>query len=487
MIGLDQALPALLRTRFDLFLRFAFQEVGGVGEYTHNWHIDAAIYQLDRIRTGELTRLITTMPPRHLKSFLITVAWVAWMMGNNPGLKFICASYGYDLSGDHARDCLRIMQSSWFRKAFPKLQFSSKALLDLKTTAGGGRLSTSVGGVITGLGGDFIIIDDPMKADDVYSETEREKVQRWFDDSVMQRLQNQETGSIILVMQRLHEDDLAGFLLQRGGWHELRLSAIAPEDERVEVGSGRYYQRRKGHALHPARQSLATLEKRRTENPIVFAAQFDQNPVPLTGNFVDPAWFRYYDERPKQGFIVQSWDTASKPGIQNDYTVAITSCYYEGRHYILNVHRERMDFFRLRALLPELCRRYHVERLLIEDASSGQELITMLRRAPKPGVPLPIACRPEGDKIMRFHAQASRIQAGEVVLPRTAPWLAEFIREIANFPNGRFDDQADALGQLLRETFPQEKPMLAGPIIIYADDAPTTSFDLNDYIDAWGA
>ena len=175
-----QVLGALLRTEFALFLQFAFREIGGDGAYAHNWHIDAIIHQLDRIRKGANRRLIVTMPPRHVKSVTIAIAWVAWMLGKNPALRFMCVSYGQDLAEKHARDCLRIMQSSWYQAAFPNVQLTKRTVSDFETSAGGGRLSTSVLGPITGRGANFIVIDDPMKADEAMQEHLRDKVKEWL-------------------------------------------------------------------------------------------------------------------------------------------------------------------------------------------------------------------------------------------------------------------------------------------------------------------
>jgi predicted phage terminase large subunit-like protein len=484
MISNQDVLPALLRNHFSMFLRFAVREIGGEGELQWNFHLDAIIHQLERVRKGDNLRLIITIPPRHLKSIML-IAWEAWMIGRNPAAKFICASYGADLSEKHARYFLKILLSAWFRRAFPGLGLTRQAIMHLETSAGGHRIATSVGGVLTGIGADYVIIDDPMKADDTHSESARAAVKSWFDESLRFRLERLEHSAIILVMQRLHEDDLAGELLSRGGWHELRLSAIASSDELVEVGEGRFYQRREGCALHPARQSLLVLEKLRAENAHVFASQQQQDPVPLTGNYIDPACFQYYDTPPTTGLVVQSWDTASKTGLSNDYSVGITAIVYQRRFYLLDVHRERMDFGRLRECVFELCKRYKVDRLLIEDAASGQQLIQMLRPPPHP-LPYPIACTPEGDKAVRFHAQASRVQEGAVVLPLTAPWLANFISEVAAFPNGRFDDQADAFAQLLRYGEPpyRDEPELVGPMIVTLDDPPTDCGDIID--DPWG-
>jgi predicted phage terminase large subunit-like protein len=460
------AIAAALRLKFDLFLRFAIREIGGDGAYLHNWHIDAIIHELDRVRLGENRRLLVALPPRHLKSITVSTAWVAWMLGHNPALRFITVSYGYELAEKHARDCLRVMESSWYRDAFPRIRLTKKSVLDFQTHDGGGRLSTSLGGVLTGRGANIVIVDDPLKADDALSESAREAAKNWFFGSLMSRLDDQARSAIIVVQQRLHEDDLLGELDRRGGWHLLKLPALALEDERIPIGRDRFYQRRQGHPLHPERQSLAILERIRAEDSHVFAAQYQQTPVPLDGNFVDPAWFRYYDEPPRQGMIVQSWDTASKTGLSSDFSVGITASYHQQRYYILDVCRERVDFVGLRARLSQLCKVHAVDRLLIEDAASGQQLIQILKHERPTWVPRPIGCRPEGDKKSRFAVQASRIEAGEVVLPRTAPWLADFISEIIGFPNARHDDQADALAQMLAHP-PREEPLeIAFPVIL---------------------
>lgn len=446
----EPVIAALLRQDFAFFLRFAYREVAGDGDYAHGWHIDALIHQLERIRSGENRRLIVTMPPRHLKSLTISTAWVAWMLGHNPAMRIICVSYSYDLAEKLARDCLHIIDSPWFRIAFPNLRLSKRSILDFETSEGGGRLSTSLGGVLTGRGADCIVIDDPTKADDALSETARTTASTWLFNTLMSRLNDQRVGAIIMVMQRLHEADLAGEALSRGGWHELRLPAIAETDERIPVSGNRAYQRRRGCALHPARQPLEVLERIRAADSRVFAAQYQQSPVPAEGNYVQPSWFKYYDEAPMGGIIVQSWDTASKDGIGNDFSVGITALVSQRRFYILDVFRERLNFHALHKRLVASCRRFNVQRLLIEDAASGTQLIDMLRAEAAAGVTRPIACKPDTDKKTRFAAQASRIEAGDVLLPRNAPWLADFMTEIAGFPNARHDDQADALAQLLR-------------------------------------
>jgi predicted phage terminase large subunit-like protein len=465
----QQALPALLRQNFALFLRFAFRELAGNREFTPAWHIEAIEHQLQCMRDGDNRQLIVTIPPRHLKSITISVAWVAWMLGRAPQTRFTRASYAYDLAEKHARDCLKIMESSWYRMAFPNMRLTKRSLLDFETYAGGGRLSTSVGGVLTGRGGDWIIVDDPMKADDALSEAMRESVKEWFSNTLRGRADDDKTRYIV-VMQRLHEDDLAGHLLRQGGWEELRLSAIATCNERIPLTRARWHQRREGQVLTPTRQSLAYLEQRRLEEPYVFAAQYQQDPIGRIGAFVSPEWFGTYDIEPQAGIVVQSCDTAIKTNVRSDWSVIITARYYQGRFYILDVWRKRVEFGELLSAIRSSCIRYRVDRLLIEDAASGQQLIQQLRSEPMSGVPFPIPITPIGDKLLRFEAQASRIEAGQIVLPRTAPWLLDFLAEVTRFPGARHDDQADALAQMLANPPLQLMPLNAGPEIVGAFD-----------------
>lgn len=476
-VSTDEAWTALLRQRFDLFLRFAFREIAGNREFMANWHLDAIEHQLHRLRDGDIFQLIVTIPPRHLKSIMISVAWVAWMLGREPHLKFTCASYSYALAEKHARDCMKIMESNWYRKVFPNMRLTKRALDDLETYAGGGRLSTSVGGALTGRGGDWIIIDDPMKGDDALSEVIRETVRDWFYNTARQRADDDRVRYVI-VMQRLHEDDLAGHLLRQGDWEELRLAAIATRDERIPLTRGRHHMRREGHALMPRRRSLAVLEQRRAEEPYVFAAQHQQDPIGRIGAFVMPEWFGTYEIAPNTGPVVQSWDTAIKTTVRSDWSVGITARFYQGRFYILDVYRKRVEFDELLAEIRSSCANYKVDLLNIEDAASGQQLIQLLRNEPRPNVPLPIAITPINDKLVRFEAQASRIKAGNVVLPRAAPWLADFISEVTRFPGGQYADQADALAQMLANPPPTlEAPHNAGPEMVIVDGNRTFIVD----------
>ncbi len=464
-------LDAILRTRFPFFLRKAFETVSPGDELCWSWHLDAIGWQLNRVRTGETRRLIVTIPPRHLKSITISVAWVAFMLGHRPDLRYVCVSYSQELAQKHARDCRALMHSEWYRRIFPGavLSRSRSAEHDFETTARGGRFSTSLGGTLTGRGGDIIILDDPMKPDDAMSESVRKGVLEWYSNTLTSRLNDKTRGAIILVMQRLHEDDLAGHLLETGDWCHLCLPAIAEAAEEIPVGKSKSHLRAIGEPLHPGREPRALLEEtRRTVGSMVFSAQYQQAPVPAGGNLVERDWLKRYAIAPESqpgDRIVQSWDTATKDGVMNDFSVGITALIRKREIYILDVYRNRLTFPELRKKVMSLARRFSANVLLIEDAASGQQLIQQMRAESMREVPRPIPCKPVGDKITRMAAQTSRIEAGELILPENAPWLAGFERELLAFPGGRHDDQVDALAQLLRWSGKRQPRIGAGPSV----------------------
>jgi len=243
----QQALDYILRTNFECFLQMCFLYLNPGATYLPNWHIKAIAYQLDRIRRGEITRLIINMPPRYLKSLTVTVAFTAFLLGHEPWRKIFAISYGDDLSAKHASDFRSLVHAPWFKRAFRKLQILRSVDGELVTTKRGFRKSTSVSGPLTGLGGDLFIIDDPQKPVDAQSELRRNSLNQWVSNTLMSRLDNKQTGAIIVVMQRVHMDDLSGFLSNSpDDWEILSLPAIAEAEENIPIGNGEIYHRQIG-------------------------------------------------------------------------------------------------------------------------------------------------------------------------------------------------------------------------------------------------
>jgi predicted phage terminase large subunit-like protein len=281
---------------------------------------------------------------------------------------------------------------------------------------------------------------------------------------LLSRLNNKERGAIIVVMQRLHQGDLVGHLLAEQGWRHLNLPAIAELEQTIEIGPDCFHTRRIGDLLHPERESQATLDAmKRGMGSAIFAAQYQQAPVPPGGNMINWSWFNWYnpDQLSKYKFekIVISWDTATKASELCDYSVATVWGVCCGCYFLLDVVRERLDYPALKRKVIQLYNQWKFTtglypKLLIEDAGSGSILIQDL--TPQGiyayGVPQGIyayGVRPTGDKVMRMSAVSAAIEAGAVLLPTRAPWLEAFRTEVLAFPNGVYDDQVDSMSQAL--------------------------------------
>lgn len=357
------------------------------------------------------------------------------------------------------------MRSPLYRHVFPRTRISPEKDTEgeVMTTSRGYRLATSVGGTLTGRGGDLIIIDDPLKPQDAQSEAARESLKQWYANTLLSRLDSKVDGAIIVVMQRLHLEDLVGHLLEEGGWRHLNLPAIAEEETIHDLGPHRHYRRLVGELLHPARESKAALDALKAAmGSMDFVAQYQQAPVPIGGNLINWSWFKFCDQPPAPQYgdrIIVSWDTAMSSGELADYSVAVVLLVRKETIYVLDVVRARLEYPELKRAVLQLHSRWRntaagPPALLIEKKGSGQSLIQDLQRQ---GIH-PIGVSPDGDKVMRMAAQTAPIEAGAVYLPRQAQWLDEFKAEILAFPRGKHDDQVDAFSQALQRAFAPPPP-----------------------------
>ncbi len=444
---MDRRLAAILRTDLRFFVRKVFATVSPGEVYRHNWHIEAIVHQLLQVYSGDSRRLLINQPPRSLKSICVSVAYVAWLLGHDPARRVIVVSYSGEFAAELHRQFRMVVESDWYRQLFPATRWAKETGSDLVTTHGGGRLATSVGGTLTGRGADLVIIDDPLNATEALSEPARKRVVEWYGGTLVSRLNNKETGAIIAVMQRLHEDDLAGHLLRQSGWMHLNLPAIAITQEEIPLGKGKLHLRQIGDVLHPERESRAALEAINAEiGSLLYSAQYQQQPVPLEGNLIRRTWFRRYDLLPHSSFrkkIVQSWDVAMLTGSQHDYSVCTTWMVQNNDYYLVHVNRCRVEYPDLRRLVIAMAKEHKATTVLIEDAGPGLQLVQDLRLAMPSGMTRPIGVKPVGNKVERMSVPSAKIEAGHVYLPHDAPWLDEFLVELLSFPNGRHDDQVE--------------------------------------------
>jgi predicted phage terminase large subunit-like protein len=455
---------ALLRQDLSTFAARCFYDLNPQTELAMNWHLEVIAAKLTAVRQGKIRRLIINLPPRHLKSLMASIAFPAWCLGHDPSAQVLCVSYAEALSNKLARDCRSIILSPWYRRIFPtRLAAHRQAVQEFLTTRQGYRLATSNGGVLTGRGADIILIDDPLKPEEALSDTQRQAANEWFSHTLYSRLNNKRTGAIVIIMQRLHEDDLVGHVLTQEPWEVISFPAIAEEDEVHKIETilrPRTFIRRRGEALHPEREPLDTLDRiRQTIGEYNFAGQYQQSPAPLGGGLVKAEWFKYYGEKDRpESFdrIVQSWDTANKATELSDFSVCTTWGVKGKDLFLLAVFRQRLEYPALkRAVREQLCQ-FGANEVLIEDKASGTQLIQELIADGCHGV---TRYQPTCDKIMRLHAQTALIENGFVHIPETAPWLAVYLHELTVFPKGKHDDQVDSTAQFLdwfKRPFPSQ-------------------------------
>src|SRR5437868_5374098 len=351
----------LLRQDFVSFAVRCFQDLNPQAELAMNWHIEVIAAKLTAVREGKIRRLIINLPPRHLKSLMASIAFPAWCLGHDPSAQILSVSYAQDLADKLARDCRSIMMSPWYRRIFPtRLAPHRQAVQEFITTRQGYRLATSTGGVLTGRGADIILIDDPLKPEEALSDAQRQAANDWYDHTLYSRQNDKRRSAIVMIMQRLQEDDPVGHVLAQEPWEVLSFPAIAEADEMHEIETiwgPRCFRRRQGEALHLGREPLEILDRiRRTIGEYNFAGQYQQSPAPLGDGLVKAEWFKRYRENDlPERFdpIVQSWDTANKATELSDFSVC-TSWGVSGKKlFLLGVFRRRLEYPALKRAVRE--------------------------------------------------------------------------------------------------------------------------------------
>lgn len=446
-------IQAAQRSHLIYFVMKVFEELHpGERPLRDSWYIRAICHALETSLTTPGSRQVIAVPPRHLKSIAASVAFTAWALGRNPALRIMVATYSQDLARLHAANFRTIVRSDWYRRLFPEMivRDDGDRLHEIMTTAGGGRKAVSVGGTVTGFGADVILVDDCMKADDVRSQARRDEIKAWYNGTLATRLNDLGGGAIISIQQRLHEDDLPAFLLEKG-FKLLCLPAIAEKDEVIAIGNGKLHRRQIGDLLDPQRQSREQLEaERRNLGAQVFSAQFQQNPVAPQGNLIRLEWFgTYEDEEPERHWfrkVVQSWDTGMTAEPTSDYSVCTTWGFRDGDWWLLDVLRQRLDYPDLKKAVIRLRRLWDADSVVIEDAGSGKSLWQELKAL---RIFRPQMWRVADDKETRVIGITGQLAEGRFLLPSEAPWLDAFRSELRAFPNGKYDDQVDSVSQFV--------------------------------------
>jgi predicted phage terminase large subunit-like protein len=445
-------LATILRVDFKAFSRKAFHYLNPGKEFHNSWAVECIAHHLQRCVVAGLKRLIITVPPRHLKSHMASVSLPAWILGRNADHRVICVSYSQDLARKFHQDCHHLIESEFYQETFPGTHLADKPNNDQEyaTTAHGFRLATSVGGTLTGRGGDFIIIDDPIKPSDAQSEAERKKLHNWFGDTLISRLDNPSKGVLIIVTQRTHVDDLVGHVKDKGDWTVVNIPAIGEIEETYEIGPDETYVRKPGTVIDSNHQTLEDFKSiEKTMTPFFFTAQYQQQPVVLGGDVIKFSWLVREDQMPPRGaydFMAQVYDTASNSAETNDYSVCGTFGVIKNDYYLLDIFRGRVGYTELKDRAFALGRRWKPHIILVENSGVGPALKADISAR----FALVFTQTPQDSKNKRILQQMHKLAGGQLHIPAVASWIPPLKEELTQFPYGKHDDQIDVIEAFLR-------------------------------------
>lgn len=411
--------------------------------WIYNPHQQIINKALERVFIGRCPRLIINVPPRSGKTELAVKNFIAWATGHFPDSEWIHASYSKRLAARNTYEARSIMQSVEYQQIFPHvtMQQDSKAKDEFRTGQGGIVYATGAEGTITGYGagkkrdgfGGCVVIDDPHNATETNSDTMRKNVLDWYMTTMQSRLNTPDTP-VIVIMQRLHEDDLTGFLLNGGSGEEWEHICIPAIDEH-------------GESYWEEQLPLARLQQMKIASPMVFSGQYMQSPAPAEGAIFKLPWFQRYNHAPDQcDMIVHSWDTAYKPKEHNDPSALTVWRVTPSGYYLVDCVTGRWEYPELKRNVVNYAQRDNPHAILVEDKASGQSLLQDLNY--EGNLPL-ISIEPIHDKETRARACAGQVEGKNVFLPIKSEWLADFEHEVTLFPNGKHDDRVDSMSQFL--------------------------------------
>src|SRR5579864_4162210 len=449
------------------FVHEAWSILEPVSTLVWNWHLDLICEYLTLIRDeefktvcGDLEGVIFNVPPRTMKSLLISVFFPIWVWTTRPSSRFMFVSYSEKLSTQHSVFRRSIIESPWYQKEWGSV-FSLSHDQNVKShygnSARGTMFSTGMQATATGMGGDVLIFDDPLNPEQAISQVEREAVNLRFDTTFRSRINDPATGVKIIIMQRLHELDLTGHVLARESsrWKHVSLPAIAEKDEKPwHLSDGTHLATRKaGDLLWPARLPQSFLDSQRVGmGSWAFNGQYQQTPAPLDGGIIKRQWVRFYRQLPEKfEFMVQSWDCTFSGGSENDFVAGQVWGRSGGKYFMLPYRTyDRLDFGPTMAAIKACHAKYpQANAVLIEDKANGPAIISELQKE-IPGV---VPVNPEGGKLARAQATAPLWESGSIELPDPqlfgCAWVEDYLHNICTFPKAAHDDDVDATSQAL--------------------------------------
>lgn len=474
---------------FRAFVKRAFHVLDEGTPLEWNWHLDYLCWWATRsvalylpqecldiahiTKEDHTRRLLINIPPRSMKSVIFSVCLKAWLLGHRPAFRSMGASYSAALAKGFNRDILRIVQCEWYQRIFPDVQMKKTSEPEMETTKGGKLIATSTGGTATGRGGNLLTADDLLDPDQADSNADRIFSNKWMTGTYYSRTNDKKNASIVVIQQRLHEDDTTGTLEQKTAhlpddhpqkWVKVKVPSIFDEDKTFHY-YGKSHSVKEGDILHPARQDKLDLEAElATMGDIKFAGQYLQEPSPTDGGVLSPDQLSLYrpedlPEPPEDGGVYrvfQSWDTAIKTMAHNDFSVCTTWLQVDSNYYLLDLFQAKLEYSDLKTQVHLQAQLHSPAAIVIEDKASGQQLLQDLLAEGK----LPVfGVKPTVDKVTRAMGIAPLLQAGRIFIkshpehrhlpPREEKWYKNMANEMAKFPNSRHDDIVDSVSQAI--------------------------------------
>lgn len=469
-----------LRKSLHDFVVDAWSIIEPAQEFKDNWHIQELCKVLESVTAGKTKRVIINVPPGCMKSLLVSVFWPAWQWARDSKKRIVTASYSASITIDQNRKVRDLVTSAWYQQHFDvKLVEDQNTKIRFNTSTGGWRIATSVGGALTGEHPDVIIIDDVITADQATSEADRKAANSWFDTTVSTRGVARGVA-IVIIAQRLHEEDLPGYLIGRGGWEHVCFpmryeKCHCPNgDPQSVVESARCISHKtnekwspdprdprtqEGELLWPAVFSETKVKQLETDlMEYGTSGQLQQRPAPGAGGLFKREHFKFCDAAPKVARRVRGWDTAGSEG-KGDYTVGVKISEAEGNYYIEDVQRDQLGpdgVDKLIYVTANLDGKRVPVREEKEGGSAGLTVIKararLLRGWDYLGVPI------SGSKVTRAKPFRAQVAAGNVFLVKAA-WNEKYIAELCAFPTAKHDDQVDASSCAFNAVLLEPKPV----------------------------
>jgi len=477
------------------FVRYFWNVLEPETKLVEGWLLEDIAKHLEAITLGKITRLLINVPPGSMKSLLVNVWWPAWEWGpmNMPSMRYVCFSYSSGLTERDNTKFRKLIISDKYKELWgDRFALEKEGEIKITNDQTGSKFASSVKGIGTGERGDRVVIDDPHDVHRSESDIVRTDTLRWFRETITDRLNNLDDSAIVIIMQRVHQLDISGFILEQG-WPYCHLmvpmefergrepyNPLGWKDPRVEDGDLAWPER-----FSP--EAVANIE--REKGSFAYAGQYQQRPSPRGGGIIKREHWRAYTELecgkfgvpwpkfPIMSYTVLSLDTAQTEKKQNDpsagIVLGVTRDIWENRRLILMwAWAERLEVYELIKKIEETCKKFKVDRVLIEDKASGIPVAQELRRRGKVisdtmshnpktadradfGIQL---VSPEGDKLARLYAVQNLFECGLIYAPAESTgagdflfkdWADRVISECADVPKSAHDDLADAMSQAL--------------------------------------